>query len=473
MKISIKLKSLFILLITAFTFNSCVKKEYDDLETANVDPDLTPTHTIRELQALAIGPAIQITDDIIIEGVIVGDDSSGNIYKQIILQQDSNGIAIDVDQSNYYVLFKVGRKLFIKCKGLWLANDNGNFELGTAPDGTNPVGRILAANISQYIYKGMWGQYIAPRVYHIDDVIPTNTLVQFDGVEFLEHNVVWAAAGSQNRTIVECGGASLTVYTSAYSTFHYLPIPSGNGSMVGIYTLYNGAGEIQVRDERDAKMTGPTCSAYIASLPTVRLDSLRMHDPGTGTYTIPDSGKITVTVISDYTTNMTNSKNCYVQDNTGGMEIRFSGSFSFTGHTFARGTQLQIDVTNRQLSNYNGVLQITIPIQYAIPGAIAQVTPLTTTIANINANYDALEGVLVKLDNVTITGTGTYQGASGVNTITDGSNTIELYTSAGATFVNDHYPTGTVSVTGILTEYVTSGGVSTKEILIRNTSDVQ
>jgi len=41
------LRSAIIMMLTAFVFTSCVKKEYDDLSTANVDPALTATHTIR------------------------------------------------------------------------------------------------------------------------------------------------------------------------------------------------------------------------------------------------------------------------------------------------------------------------------------------------------------------------------------------------------------------------------------------
>src|SRR4051812_23465971 len=101
MKISNKLKSLLLLMVTALAFTSCVKKEYDDVTTANVDPALTATHTIHELQALATGSVgVLIDEDIIIAGIVVADDSSGNIYKKLILQQDSSGIAINLDKSD-------------------------------------------------------------------------------------------------------------------------------------------------------------------------------------------------------------------------------------------------------------------------------------------------------------------------------------------------------------------------------------
>ena len=100
------LHSVIILLMTTFMFTSCVDKEYDEIATANVDPDLTPTHTIKQFQDLA-GPVLPtpipvlITTDIIIAGVVTGDDLSGNIYKKLILQQDSSGVAVQLDVSNF------------------------------------------------------------------------------------------------------------------------------------------------------------------------------------------------------------------------------------------------------------------------------------------------------------------------------------------------------------------------------------
>ena len=99
---------------------------------------------------------------------------------------------------------------------------------------------------------------------------------------------------------------------------------------------------------------------------------------------------------------------------------------------------------------------------------IAALNPRVTTIAEILANYDTRESTLVTIPGVTITGTGTYNGTVGSNTITDNTGSMVLYTGSAATFKNIAYPTGAVSITGILTRYQT-----TFEILIRDTSDVQ
>ncbi len=474
MKKSIQiLRLVLVLAITSFAFSSCVDKDYDDIVTANVDPNLTATHTIKQLQALAVSSVgKEITTDVIVAGVVVGDDSSGNIYKKIILQQDSSGIAISVDVSNFYTEYPVGRKVFVKCKGLFIANNSGNIELGASA--TNPVGRIPASLVSKYLVKGKWGQYITPAVYALDDPnIPPYTLIKFNDVEFTDADagVAYAATSGSNLYFESCDSTipPQILYSSNYSTFALTKTPTGKGSITGVYSLYGGAGELQIRGLKDVQMTGVRCDGSTGNLVLMPLDSIRFQDNGDTTY-LPTDKKIIVTVTSNYSTAMVTSKNAYVQDGTAGMLIRFDAT-----HTFAVGTLLEIKVSGNELSTYTGVLQINkIPLGNASVIGTGSVTPRIATIADINANFadtiniDTWEGQLVKINNVTITGTGTYNGTSGANTLNDGTGSLTLYTASSATFKSDPYPTGTVSVTGILTEYN-----GTIEILIRDVNDVQ
>jgi hypothetical protein len=469
MKKSIQLlRTLLILLMTSVMFSSCVKKDYDDITTANTDPNLTPTHTIKQLASFATGTVgVEITEDVIIAGIVVGDDKTGNIYKKLILQQDSSGVAVQLDISNFYTEYPVGRRIFVKCKGLYIANNGGNIELGSTP--TNPVGRITAGLAPKYLVKGMWGQYLTPKVYNLSDNIPTNTLVQFNNVEFAagDNGVAYAATSPANLTIEDCAAIphTLVLYSSTYATFALAKTPFGKGSIAGVYTVYSNAGELQIRDTNDVSMHDLRCDGSTGIPVLMQMDSIRMLDPGAGNLVyLPGDKKIVVTVTSNFSTNMLTGagKNIYVQDNTAGIQIRFSAA-----HSFAIGTQLEINVSGMELSTFSGVLQINnVPLGNAIPLGSGTITPRIATIADINANYNTWEGQVVKIDGCTITGSGIYSGS---NTLTDATaQTISLFVTSQATFANATYPTSTVSVTGILTEYN-----GTKEILIRDVTDVQ
>ena len=458
------LRSAIIMMLTAVVFTSCVKKEYDDVATANIDPALTATHTIKQVQALATGATpVEITTDVIFSGIVVGDDASGNIYKQMVLQQDSSGIAIQVDVSNFNTDYPIGRRVFVKAKGLFIANDGGNYEIGISSAGI--VGRIPAALLSQYLVKGKWGLSVTPKVYQIGDpAIPTNTLVKFTNVEFApgSYGVAYAATSGSNLDIKNCAGDILTLYSSNYSTFALERTPTGKGSITGVYTMYAGSGELQIRDLYDVDMNGVRCNGSTGQITQMPIDSVRMLDPGAGnTAVAPTDRKIKGIVTSNVATGMITARNIYIQDGTAGIQVRFTSN-----NTFAVGTEIEINITDAEISTFSGVLQLNnVPNGNAQALGSGSITPRTATIADINTNYDAWEGQLVTITGVTISGGGIY---SGNNTLTDATGTITLFTSSFATFASASYPTGTVSVTGILTEYN-----GTKEILIRDVTDVQ
>jgi len=75
---------------------ACNKKF--DMPPPYAPPNLTPTLTIAQLKAQHTfgGYEIISTDDII-EGVVIANDSSGNFYKQIIIEDTSGGIAITLE----------------------------------------------------------------------------------------------------------------------------------------------------------------------------------------------------------------------------------------------------------------------------------------------------------------------------------------------------------------------------------------
>lgn len=469
-KITQILRSVIILSMTALMFTACVDKEYDDLTTANVDPDIQVTKSIKELQALATSGStgVLITTDEIIAGVVTGDDLSGNIYKKLILQQDSSGIAIQLDVSNFNTEYPTGRRVFVKCKGLYIRNDGGNVELGSSPGSANSsMGRIPANLRTKYLFKGMWGLYITPKVYTFDNPnIPTNTLVQFNNVQFDAgySGVSYATASQFNLDMIDCDSNILILYSSQYSTFATAKTPFGKGTITGVFIMYRGEGELQIRDTNDVSMNGLRCDNSTGIPTFASLDSIRPLYLGTP-INMPNL-IISVTVISNYSTNMLglNSRNMYVQEDTTGIQLRFDAA-----PTFAVGSKLEININGGQLSTFNDVLQLTnLSLSGVTVIGSGNITPRITSIADITANYNSREATLVTIPGVTITGTGTYNGAAGSNTLTDATGSMVLYTGSSATFKSSAYPIVPVSVTGILTQF--SG---TYEILIRDTTDVQ
>ena len=108
LKLPVTIALLFVVLVTAV---SC-KKSFDQ-PPSYIDPNLVANKSIAALKAMhASGGYEAINTDIIISGTVIADDKSGNLYKELYIQDATGGIAIEMDGTNLYTQFPVGRKVF-------------------------------------------------------------------------------------------------------------------------------------------------------------------------------------------------------------------------------------------------------------------------------------------------------------------------------------------------------------------------
>src|SRR5579875_3109781 len=123
----------FLLMIAAFIFISCNRKF--DAPPFYIPPTISANTTIQNIKQKHVsGNVDAITNDFIIGGVVIANDSSGNFYKQIIIQDSTGGIAVNIDDYNLYTSFPVGRKIWIKLKGLYMTDNSGLPYIGASPD---------------------------------------------------------------------------------------------------------------------------------------------------------------------------------------------------------------------------------------------------------------------------------------------------------------------------------------------------
>ncbi|MBK5284936.1 MAG: hypothetical protein JJE25_06005, partial [Bacteroidia bacterium] len=265
------MKKIFLISAGIIFLSSCVKQEFDYPPSTNVDPGITANRTITQLKVLpnVNGTLLQITEDIVISGIINSDDKSGNIYKQIIFQDSTGGISINVDIGSFYALYPKGRKIFVKCRGLYIAYVHGVIQLGVLDNsGTQPsLGRVPQGLIDQYILRGVWNQTVTPKVVTLFDVLNynpayENLLITINNLEFAVTDTARPFANaplqqSLARYVQDCGGNQLEVYTSGFATFASLLTPTGGGSITAVYIAYNTTPELIINDINDVSMNGP------------------------------------------------------------------------------------------------------------------------------------------------------------------------------------------------------------------------
>ena len=146
-------------LLSVLSWSGCVKLEFDE-PPATEFCNWVATNTIAELKALYAGVPLVIQESMILEGVVVADDSSGNFYRALIVQDQTAGIEVRFAVSDLYNDYPMGRQVFIQCKGLTLSNYNGVLQLGEVPE----------ALMDEHICRGLKGQTVAPQVVAIADL---------------------------------------------------------------------------------------------------------------------------------------------------------------------------------------------------------------------------------------------------------------------------------------------------------------
>ena len=470
--------SLFFLLVFSVSFNAC-KKGFDTPGNTG-DPGVVATVSIKDLKSrYTSGAAVAVTDDQVIEGVVVCDDKSGNYYQQIAIQDATGGILLRLGSANLYNYYPVGRKIFVKLKGLYLGQYNGTLQLGAGIDSayiSQGGVTLLAFNLfDQHIIKGPLNQPITPVVVTASQLTTSlqdkyiSTLIRMEDVEFAATDTGKSYADlrqSGNRIVQACaapGSNRITLRTSNYSNFAEVKVPAGNGGIVGVYSYFGSTKQLTIRDTSDVRFTNSRCGSGPTTL--MNIDELRSLYAGSVTYA-PSGKRITGIVISDRSTNNLNNQNVFIQQGNGlaGICIRFTAA-----HSFDLGDSINVNVTGQELSEFNGLLQLNnVPLAYATRVATGKaITPRTATFAAIQTNFRAWESTLVRIVNITSLVGGTSGRWGGSVTMTDATGTLISFTSTTATFASNSFPSTADSFVGYLTPFNT-----TRQIAFRNLSDV-
>lgn len=259
---------LFLFLITGL-LSSCIVDDSDQPPVTGSDPNIEVTATIAEIKAMYSGTGFQFHDSLVISGVVVADDESGNFYKSIVIQDATAGILIRMDQTSLFTTYPVGRRVFIKLGGLWIGEYGGLIQLGGSKTIAtfNQVDPIPSSLFDKYILKGTMNNVVAPidvDILSLDNTYQ-NMLVRLSNVQIIvgDTNKLWAPGlVSQNVYLEDCSGNQVIVRTSGYSTFANDPIPNFNGEFVGIYSFYSPDKQLIIRDPSDLKMNGVRCGPY-------------------------------------------------------------------------------------------------------------------------------------------------------------------------------------------------------------------
>jgi hypothetical protein len=460
-----------LIITTSLVIVSC-NKTFDEPPVYE-PPVTTPDLTIADLKAMHTnGQFEQINEDKTIGGVVIADDRSGQFYKTIVIQDETGGISVSLDAYDLYTSYPIGRMVYIKVKDLYLGDYNKLIELGGGVDNSGSTPRLASIPsvlINQYLTKGSLDNVITPKVVKVDDLNDSyqNTLIQLNDYEFAVSDTSKTFAkpdlssSAVNFTLEGCSDKAIILRNSSYADFAGYNVPNGNGNIIAVYTVFGTTKQLNIRDTSDVKFYNARCggggTGAVVSIATIK-------GFYTGSDVVLGSYKIGGIVISDAAAKNISSGNIVLQDGDHGIKLYF-GSSAATSN-FHIGDSLIVDVTGGTLQEYNGSMEISLSSSALPSNAIATgktITPKELTVADIASQLPDIEYTLVTVKDATLP-SGTF---SGNKTLTDASGSMTLYTSSFATFSTAPLPTTTKTYTG----YCTLFG-STKELMLRNTSDI-
>lgn len=216
------------------------------------------THTIAQLKekyksTITGNSVLQITEEIVIEGVVVANDESGNVYKQFIINDATGAMVIGVNDVGLYAMVPKGQRVRIACKDLYIGGYGKMAQIGGLYNGK--VGRMNKNIYPQHVrligIPDPTQAEMQPQV--IDDSFFTNEnknnlakFVRLENVTITEANgtELWAPEEKKNSSNVverkiKMGKTNIVLRMSTYADFANEAIPTGNLNINGVMTRYN------------------------------------------------------------------------------------------------------------------------------------------------------------------------------------------------------------------------------------------
>lgn len=244
------------LFATAVLIGSC-KREYD--EPPHIDIPVGNIFTIAELRALHQGEDVHFDDGhYSVYATVTGDESSGNIYRNIFVQDATGSIVLRLNTpGGVYQGDSV--RIYLPGSILGIFPDNAaNIDGGMM--------QLDSIDVDQNIIKQATNVNVEPQLVTIDEINPTlqARLVRIENVEFVTSSLGQTFADAENQQdeshdLTDCDGNTIEVRNSSYANFADEMIPEGNGSIIAVVDQFNTGMQLKIRNFEEVQMNGERC----------------------------------------------------------------------------------------------------------------------------------------------------------------------------------------------------------------------
>jgi len=272
-----KTKSYFFILIlwSVVISNSC-KKQFDLPPVKQVNDGARIT--IASLKAKYNPYSVyKFKGDTNLYCVVIADEVSGNLYKDIFVQDATGGLHVKLVTSGG--LF-IGDSIRINLNNILL-------------NAYSDLIQLDSVDTEKSIVKLASGLNPQPQEVNITDLTSNVTafskfqsrLIKLSSVEFLngQQNQPYANAVTKaaiQYTLQDCARKQVTIRTSGYSFFANQNTPSGNGSIIGIASQFNKTVQLILRSPTEVNMSGALCQTLGTPVDTGKTYLLKNFEDG-------------------------------------------------------------------------------------------------------------------------------------------------------------------------------------------------
>ena len=313
--------------------------------------DYTSIADVRKMAPASTDDKATIADGVKIKAYVISNVEINNLTskKNVFVQDETAGLQIRFTSD---ATFAFGDEVVIDLSGQELSYFSGALQANNVPNGNVEVlssdNKIdpKEVTVAEFMKNTYDAQYVA---------LPDVQVVESDlGKTFVE------GGAHTSINVEDKTGNSFVIFSSKYTTFGNEQVPQGAGVLKGISMINNGKMQIGLTSQDDyAGMTGERFEAGGGDDPQpgdyTSLSDIRALAPNDGDKaTVDDGVKVKAFVISNREiNNLTSLKNAFIQDETAGIQVRFTSNAEFDF-----GDEVEIDLSGQELSYYDGALQV-------------------------------------------------------------------------------------------------------------------
>lgn len=281
-------KYIGLLLAATLGFTAC-QDDFDD--PAIVSPESTWLADSENYQLMSINDfktqywqdaenyyaTVGAADDgkhVLVKGRVISSDASGNIYKSLVIQDETGALAMSINANSMNNKYRRGQELIIDVTGMTIGKYAGLQQLGF-PEDSESYGAQTTFMPYEFFEEHVQMQGL-PALADVDTITVRSLseisgggaatfvkwqsqLVRFNDCYFADGGKETFATSKEtvNRTLTLSDGGSLTVRTSGYSNFYSDMLPEGHFDIVGILGYHsNGGWQLTLIDRKGCMNVG-------------------------------------------------------------------------------------------------------------------------------------------------------------------------------------------------------------------------